>query len=706
MRNMKIKYLSNSYALLFLLCFLLLTIQGSNMNHSHSAEALYPDTPELIVRFQQTISNTQRNSLYQEMSRLLINSIGIPVFEESTINREKILLLSIPPNTPVQNVVKLLKPLDGIRSIEVNDVYTLMQSATTVLNILNTCNLPTPLTGTPRHMMMISPNDPLFQCQWHLSNSNFPFNESYRYRFMDIRHGDLGSPMIRRNLRTSIALSMNITAVWSNVTDCRSVPVAVIDSGIDYTHEDLQENLWDGASCLDHNGDPLGDCIHGYDFVDEDKDPMSEINHGTSVAGVIGAVGNNNKGVSGVCWDASIMAIKVLSTESALTSNLVKAIDFARHNGAKIINLSVANFQFSSLFKEAIDRAQAADILVVAAAGNSRADFKSGRQCTFPCCYDNPNILCVAGGSIRGHITYSNRDTNPVRAERKVDLAAPGSNILTTWSSSLKETSHFNLDFEDSMGDLDWTLEHTKGAFRWNYLQCELAGSTRKFLSLAPDCTAAFSSSSKPNYAEDIESLIYKELDLSGISSPQAIEIGILGLFATLGGSENQLSLVHSTDKTNWTSSPIAKTLWKKIFRLKSCDGSSTCYVGFRFLGKTGQGQASIIITPDSSLQVSIYESRPTAIRNEYNFLAGTSFAAPLVAGSAALLRSYNPDFNFQHTIDAFLKSRSPIEVLLTTSSFGRRSWSENTKSGRSIDLWESLRYIGPVESVVVTEIE
>ncbi|MFH1187311.1 MAG: S8 family serine peptidase, partial [bacterium] len=115
------------------------------------------------------------------------------------------------------------------------------------------------------------------------------------------------------------------------------VIVAVIDSGVAYNHPDLQANMWDGSNCVDENGNALGGCNHGYDYEDNDLTPLpASSSHGTHIAGTIGAVKNNGKGIIGVAPNIKIMAVK-----SGLTTvDIVNGINFAKYNRAKAINAS------------------------------------------------------------------------------------------------------------------------------------------------------------------------------------------------------------------------------------------------------------------------------------------------------------------------------------------------------------------------------
>jgi subtilisin family serine protease len=143
-------------------------------------------------------------------------------------------------------------------------------------------------------------------------------------------------------------------AAWDTQTDAGMITVAVIDTGVDDTHPDL-----------------AGICVAGYDFANDDNDPMDDHGHGTHCAGIIGALGNNHLGVTGVCWNIRIMPLKFLSSYGGGSiANAVRAINFAIANGADIMSNSWGGWGFSAALRDAITDARDADILFIAAAGN------------------------------------------------------------------------------------------------------------------------------------------------------------------------------------------------------------------------------------------------------------------------------------------------------------------------------------------------
>jgi hypothetical protein len=226
-------------------------------------------------------------------------------------------------------------------------------------------------------------------------------------------------------------------AAWDTRTDARSVTVAVIDSGVDTTNPDLSAAMWTNPDEVAGNGvddDANGyvDDVHGWNFVEGTSDPRPQVtadatprglHHGTAIAGIIGASGNNNLAVTGLAWQASIMAIRALdSTGSGTTGAVALAIRYAVAEGAEIINLSFVGSGTSTLLQQAIVDARAAGAIIVAAAGNDNLNLDTTPQ--YPACYDG--VVGVASvGPTDVKSSFSNYGSC-------VDIAAPGENIIST----------------------------------------------------------------------------------------------------------------------------------------------------------------------------------------------------------------------------------------------------------------------------------
>jgi subtilisin family serine protease len=224
--------------------------------------------------------------------------------------------------------------------------------------------------------------------------------------------GLTGEGQIKKNTDIGATLS------WDLLTDCSSTVVAVLDSGIDSNHPDLRENIRaDLGRSFVPNTSPT-------DYIDRNG-------HGTHVAGTIGAVGNNNIGVAGICWKAAIIPIKVIGDNGAgTTAAIINGLNYAASSPAKVLNMSLGRTGAASpLETEAMNRVASAGKLIVVAAGNENAnnDATPGFPATFP----SPNRVSVAAVGPNGELAdFSNFGAT------SVDIAAPGVRILSTYLSS------------------------------------------------------------------------------------------------------------------------------------------------------------------------------------------------------------------------------------------------------------------------------
>jgi subtilisin family serine protease/fibronectin type 3 domain-containing protein len=210
---------------------------------------------------------------------------------------------------------------------------------------------------------------------------------------------------------------------WDVTTGSANVVVAVIDTGVDYNHPDLTDNI-----LRDQQGN-----VVGYDFYNNDALPMDDNGHGTHCAGTIGARGNNGIGVAGVAHNVKIMPVKFLSAAgSGSTSGAIKALDFATENGAKVMSNSWGGAGASQALNECLGRAKAAGAVVVCAAGNESTDNDS--TATYPANYNQAhnNMLSVASTDVADNLSgFSNYGVDTV------DLAAPGSGIYSTYPTTM-----------------------------------------------------------------------------------------------------------------------------------------------------------------------------------------------------------------------------------------------------------------------------
>jgi thermitase len=216
---------------------------------------------------------------------------------------------------------------------------------------------------------------------------------------------------------------------WDLAHGSSDVIVAVIDTGVDYSHPDLAANIWVNTgeiagNGIDDDGNGYIDDVRGWDFANNDNTPMDDNGHGTHCAGTIGAVGNNGIGVAGVMWTTRIMPLKFLNADgSGYTDDAVSAILYANRNGAHVISNSWGGGGSSQSLKDAIDQSAA---VVACAAGNSGRN--NNNIAFYPASYASPQIIAVAATDYNDNLaSFSNYGTT------SVDVAAPGVDILSTY---------------------------------------------------------------------------------------------------------------------------------------------------------------------------------------------------------------------------------------------------------------------------------
>jgi len=251
----------------------------------------------------------------------------------------------------------------------------------------------------------------------------------------DTRFGELWGMYNTGQSGGTVGADINAPQAWDIATGSSEIIVAVIDTGVDYTHPDLAANMWVNKAEL--NGNPgqddddngYVDDIYGYDFINNDSNPMDDHGHGTHCAGTIGAVGNNNEGVTGVCWNVKIMALKFMEPcgdgACGWSDDAIACLEYAVLMGANLSSNSYGGGGYEYAFKNAIDIAGAAGMLFAAAAGNDNGQ-NNDTIPHYPSSYNCDSIIAVLStndnDSISGFSNYG---------PASVDLGAPGSSILS-----------------------------------------------------------------------------------------------------------------------------------------------------------------------------------------------------------------------------------------------------------------------------------
>ncbi len=253
------------------------------------------------------------------------------------------------------------------------------------------------------------PNDPMFAEQWALQNTG--------------QNGGKANA------------DMSAVKAWEKTKGTKKVIIAVLDSGVDYTHQDLVTNIWTRPDSVPaYKDDELGkfNDEHGFNSAENSADPMDENGHGTHCAGIIGAEGNNDEGIAGINWKTEIMPLKFLGKGGfGSTKNAIEAINYVidrKQHGVnvRIISASWGSTAYSKALEDVIRKAGDAGVLFVAASGNSseNADFRPH----YPSGYALDNVISVAALDRNDQLaSFSNYGV------KSVDLGAPGKDIISTW---------------------------------------------------------------------------------------------------------------------------------------------------------------------------------------------------------------------------------------------------------------------------------
>ncbi|GEM_PF-2554889 len=256
----------------------------------------------------------------------------------------------------------------------------------------------------------LTPNDPLFPEQWGLDNNG---------QAISVELGNSGS-------------DIDAERAWNVTTGSKNIIVAVIDTGIDYNHPDLVSNVWTNpgeisGNGIDDDGNGYIDDYHGWNFIDNNNEVMDVHGHGTGVAGILGAIGNNDLGIAGTAWNISIMPLKVVGSFNGdyevYGPAEYEAMEYAKKMGASVIVCSWGIDDYDEKeFEEIVSFPQA---VFICSAGNDGVNTDIISH--YPSGYDVPNIISVAASDKNDDLAYFSN-----YGATTVDLAAPGIEIYTT----------------------------------------------------------------------------------------------------------------------------------------------------------------------------------------------------------------------------------------------------------------------------------
>ena len=422
---------------------------------------------------------------------------------------------------------------------------------------------------------------------------------------------------------------------WDITTGSPDVVIAVVDSGVALNsnisagHPELIANLWRNSgetSCtnnVDDDGNGYVDDCYGWDFLDNDNDPMDYNGHGTHVSGTIAAAGNNGAGITGVMWRAGIMPLRFLDAAgSGTTADAVAAILYAGANGAHVINNSWGGGGSSQALSDAIS---ASGAVVVCAAGNSGMD--NDATPFYPASYTSGNIISVAATDHNDNLAwFSNYGAT------SVDIAAPGVSIYSTVPAR-------NQIFLDNMTNLSkWTADTPWG----------LSSTYYSSPSSAADSPAG-------NYSNNANTSLKltSPLVLTGLRGT-SMEY-ILRLETEM--DHDYLCIDTSLNGRAWTNyicwhGSTGGYFYFMEEDFTSFDNAKKLYMRFRLTSDSS-------VTYDGAYidDVKITSYSGTYTGTEYAYYQGTSMAAPHVSGVAGLIKAFNPGLTSTEIIDTILNN-------------------------------------------------
>ncbi len=344
----------------------------------------------------------------------MLKSFNGKTFERASLHN--IYKLNIKDGTRLFETIDALKNDPNVIYAEPNYIYSIVvdKPVSGILTPTDVEKLASEKTRTafsPQSINVVTPNDPLYSQQWYIP-------------------------------------AVHADAVWDSTQGDTSQVIAFLDTGVDWHHPDLAENIWtntaeaNGITGVDDDHDGFVDDIHGWDFINNDNDPSDDNGHGTHVAGIACAVGNNGIGIAGVNWHARIMPIKVFqSSGRGDAATISQGINYAANKGATVINMSFGSYARSLTMEAALTNAYASCVLV-AAAGNDGlcigpakcSDMRTG-QPFYPAALSY--ILGVQAGDAMGPEGFSNYDPDgPIFSGYSdllnYELKSPGSGIIST----------------------------------------------------------------------------------------------------------------------------------------------------------------------------------------------------------------------------------------------------------------------------------
>ena len=513
-----------------------------------------------------------------------------------------------------------------------------------------------------------------------------------------------------------------LESVWGNEdygnTAGEGVVVAVIDTGVDYNHEDLQDNIWtnsaevSGQKGTDDDNNGYVDDVHGINLIDPNETPMDDHGHGTHVAGII-AMENNNVGGVGIAYKSKIMPIKAGGSDGTFNStDIAKGIEYAYKNGADVINMSFGSYAHSALIENALQDAFNSCVLV-AAAGNygiPTADCPLGGQNMYPASYSYV-IGVMAYDEANSFASFSNWDYAP-NANAEYEVVAPGVNIYSTlpngryatWNGTSMAAPMVSAEaaiLRSSLKDKD--------TYSSRYIMGQLVGATEDTITYYNEdvkktynykklsLTASLTNKPKPNitvdeiYAFDSED-ISKSNNGDGIIQPgETIDLAI-GLRNQWGAAKDVTITVNAT--TNGMDNQYVEFISDNEVAIDEIGSFGTQNNGFIYNG------SKTVIGVEHPIRVKIKENAPNDLNIKFNInyrakngldekdgtvytqLKDTAYTIHIVKG---IILSGEIKNDVTLTEDNY--------YIVQNSLFIPKGVTVNVEEGTKIQFWESDQY-------------
>ncbi len=569
---------------------------------------------EVLVKFKDDEVNLIKNK--GSIKRKALDIIS-GVDEKKTLSQSNAIVYTIKNKKSVSEMVEKLQNNAAVEYAQPNYIYPVMD---------------------------ITTNDDAFDMQWAMQNTG---------------------QEVRGVFKGAAGADIDVMPAW-NIADGtdNDVVVAVIDSGVSYNHPDLAENMWDGSMCVSPDNQAIaGGCVHGYDTFDNDVDPAPDSSahgseHGTHVAGIIAAA-DNSIGILGVNPHAKIMAVKSAglapgATEiGATTASLIAAINFARNNGADIINMSLGTPNYDVAIYDAIN---AFPGLAVAAAGNGGLDQIGDDNDTtpeYPASFDSDHIIAVAATNANDALAeFSNYGATTV------DIAAPGVDIYST--ASFKEI--FREDVQTANAPAlpagkGFGSDGYFGTYAENGNEKVFVGDTNQLPYTNDHASHLFSPHIDLSAYSDVpvfmDFTIFCDTEYGTEDPTDYMALGLSGNGTSFtlaeadsdGDGEGDTSIIFDENVVGQLAGHfeenVAGGYWKRVqsrFPIPDAYKTNTFMFQFAWAANAVNNNHAGCYVDDIVIRAAAKEDG-----DAYLFEDGTSMAAPHVSGLAALLLSFDP---------------------------------------------------------------